>query len=97
MAILATNFKAHIDDAFVRRLQSVVHFPMEKLPERLRGWSEAFPARARLREDVDLGRIAERYELSGGTIMNVVRYASLRAVSRGGGTVAIRCSSLPNV
>jgi hypothetical protein len=89
VAILATNFKANIDDAFVRRFQSVVHFPMPKPPERLRIWSEAFPARARLGGDVDLNRIAERYELSGGTIMNVVRYASLMAVSRGGDTIAL--------
>lgn len=84
VAILASNFKANIDDAFVRRFQSVVQFPMPKAQERLRIWREAFPRQATLDDRIDLGRIAERYELSGGTIMNVVRYASLMAVSRGG-------------
>jgi hypothetical protein len=89
VAILATNFKANIDDAFVRRFQSVVHFPMPKPAERLRIWREAFPARAQLGDEVDLARIADTYELSGGTIMNVVRYASLMAISRGGETIAV--------
>ncbi len=84
VAILASNFKANIDDAFLRRFQSVVQFPMPKAAERLRIWREAFPRQAALDARIDLHRIAERYELSGGTIMNVVRYASLMAVSRGG-------------
>jgi SpoVK/Ycf46/Vps4 family AAA+-type ATPase len=89
VAILASNFKTNIDDAFVRRFQSVVYFPMPKPPERLRIWSEALPARARLDDRIDLDLIAEHYELSGGTIMNVVRYASLMALSRGGDTIVL--------
>jgi hypothetical protein len=90
LAILATNFKANIDEAFLRRFQSVIHFPMPKPPERLRIWREAFPSRATLEPDLDVGRIAERYELSGGTIMNVVRYASLMAISGGRDSIALR-------
>ncbi|MES2208313.1 MAG: ATP-binding protein [Pseudomonadota bacterium] len=82
VVILASNLKHNIDDAFLRRFQSVVQFPMPRAPERLRLWREAFPERVRLEESLDLPRLAERHELSGGTIMNVVRYASLRAVSR---------------
>ena len=89
VVILASNFRANIDDAFVRRFQSVVHFPMPKPPERLRIWRDAFPPHAHARRPLDLGRIAEKYELSGGTIMNVVRYASLMAVSRGGAAIAL--------
>jgi hypothetical protein len=36
-----------------------------------------------LERGVDLGRIAQQHELSGGTIMNVVRWCCLRAVGRG--------------
>ena len=89
VAILASNFKTNIDDAFVRRFQSVVQFPMPRPPERLRIWREAFPRPATLDARIDLGRIADKYELSGGTIMNVVRYASLMAVSRGDVTIAL--------
>jgi len=82
VVILASNFKTNIDDAFLRRFQSVVAFPMPKPPERLRLWQEAFPAQVQLAADVDLPRVAERYELSGGTIMNVVRHALLMSLSR---------------
>jgi hypothetical protein len=89
VVILASNFRSNIDDAFVRRFQSVVQFPMPKPPERLRIWRDAFPRHATLDDRIDLGRIAEKYDLSGGTIMNVVRYASLMAISRGGAAIAL--------
>lgn len=87
VVILASNFKTNIDDAFVRRFQSVVHFPIPRPGERLRIWKDAFSPRSRLDHRVDLARLAEKYELSGGTIMNVVRYASLMALSRGGNEI----------
>ena len=83
VVILASNLKANIDDAFLRRFHSVVQFPMPRAGERLRLWREAFSKKARLGDGVDLERIAERHEMAGGTIMNVVRYASLMALSRG--------------
>jgi ATPase family associated with various cellular activities (AAA) len=89
VVILASNFKSNIDDAFLRRFQSVVAFPMPRPPERLRIWREAFSHQARMEERVDLGRLAERHELSGGTILNVVRYASLQALGRGGTTILL--------
>lgn len=87
VAILASNFKENIDDAFVRRFQSVVHFPMPKPAERLRIWRGAFSPKAALEERLDLAQIAEKYDVAGGTIMNVVRHASLKALSRGGNTI----------
>lgn len=87
VVILASNFKENIDDAFARRFHSVVQFAVPRSPERLRIWREAFSPKARLEERVDLGRMAERHDMAGGTIMNVVRYASLMALSRGGNTI----------
>jgi len=87
VVILASNLKNNIDDAFLRRFQSVVQFPMPRAPERLRMWRDGFSPKAVLDADLDLPRIAERHELSGGTIINVVRYASLKALSRGDGRV----------
>ena len=83
VTILASNLKGNIDDAFLRRFQSVVAFPMPKPSERLRLWHDAFPRQVELEETIDLADIAERHELSGGTIMNIVRYACLMAASRG--------------
>ena len=89
VVILASNFKTNIDDAFIRRFHSVVHFPMPKPPERFRIWKEAFSSKTTLDWEVDLSRIAEKYELSGGTIMNVVRYSSLMALSRSSTTIVL--------
>ena len=82
VTLLASNLKGNIDDAFIRRFQSVIHFPMPKPTERLRIWKNAFSPKAVLEEKIDLSRIADKYELSGGTIMNIVRYSSLKALSR---------------
>lgn len=84
LAILATNFRENLDHAFARRFESLIYFPLPKAEERLRIWQQAFPSRARLAPEMDLARIARQYELSGGGIMNVVRYASLRALANGG-------------
>jgi hypothetical protein len=89
VVILASNFKSNIDDAFLRRFQSIVHFPVPKQAERKRLWTEAFSRKAELEELIDLGRIAEKYEMTGGMIMNVVRYASIMALSRGGNRVLL--------
>jgi hypothetical protein len=82
VTILASNLKGNIDDAFIRRFQSIIEFSMPKPIERLRLWKNSFSSKAELAENIALDRLAEKYELSGGIIMNVVRYASLKALSR---------------
>jgi hypothetical protein len=87
VTILASNLKTNIDDAFLRRFQSMIYFPMPKPAERLRIWKDAFSSKAALESTIDLERVAENYDLSGGTIMNVVRYSSLKALSRKHATI----------
>ncbi|MBA3962678.1 MAG: ATP-binding protein [Chthoniobacterales bacterium] len=82
VVILTSNIKANIDDAFIRRFHSVVNFPMPKPAERRRIWANAFSSKAVMEQAIDLDAVAARYDLSGGTIMNVVRYSSLKALSR---------------
>lgn len=89
VTILASNMKSNIDDAFLRRMQSVIYFPLPKPAERLVIWKNAFSPKATLEEDIYLDRVAERYDLSGGTIMNVVRYSSLKALSRQENTILL--------
>lgn len=83
VVILATNLKANIDDAFARRFQSLVYFAMPDAEERLRLWKVALGSAARLADDVDLQSLAEAFELSGGAITNVVRYAAISALREG--------------
>lgn len=80
VVILATNLKANIDQAFARRFQSEVYFAMPDAEQRRRLWQGLFREPARLGGDVDFGRIAEKYELAGGALLNVAQYAAIRAL-----------------
>jgi ATPase family associated with various cellular activities (AAA) len=86
--ILATNLKGNIDDAFARRFQSLVHFPMPDAEQRLRLWEGMLRHTGRLGDDVDLPALAEKHELAGGAIANVVRYGAIRALQDGGSITA---------
>lgn len=83
VVILATNNRDNLDKAFTRRFQVVVEFPVPNEKERLRLWESNLPEACELGSSVDLPLIAERYELTGGGIMNVVRHCALRAAMRG--------------
>jgi len=83
LVILASNLKGNIDDAFIRRFQSMIQFPMPTPEERLQIWENSFPTSTELSLKVDLKEIARKYELSGGAIINIVQHCSLRALGRG--------------
>jgi hypothetical protein len=89
VVILATNLKCNIDEAFARRFQSMIYFPMPGPAERLRLWRNSFSVPSRLETSVDLEQVAADFELSGGAIVNVLRYASLMALRRGGQQVSL--------
>jgi hypothetical protein len=83
IAILASNLRDNLDDAFTRRFESAVYFPLPRPPERLRLWKQGFSPRAALDASVDLEVIARDHELAGGSIMNVIRQVSLAAIAEG--------------
>jgi AAA+ superfamily predicted ATPase len=82
LIILASNFKSNIDQAFVRRFNAIIHFPMPNATERHQIWKSAVPPKAALAEDVDLLSIGGKYELSGSSIVSVIHYASLQTICR---------------
>jgi hypothetical protein len=79
VAILATNLHKHMDNAFLRRLQFAVEFPLPTVTERVRIWRQVWPARAALDRDIDLDFMARHLELSGGHIRNVALMAAFLA------------------
>jgi len=81
MIILASNLKDNFDEAFLRRFQSIIYFPLPDEKERLKLWQNGFSDKANLSE-VDLEQISSKYELTGANIMNVIRLASLMAINR---------------
>lgn len=83
MVILSTNQRSHMDEAFARRFQSTILFPMPDAASRLALWEKMFrTGRIALAADVHFEALAEQYPLAGGAIINVLRYACLRAVMR---------------
>ncbi len=90
LAILACNFIKNIDTAFIRRFQSIVHFPMPGPEERLLLWQKAIPEKVELEKDVQMDRLAKQFELTGAEIMNVVQYCCLRALEKGIETISLR-------
>ena len=81
VVILASNYSSNIDEAFMRRFQAVVSFPMPNVADRARLWQASFSEQCQLADTVSIPEIAQQYELSGGGIMNVIRYASLMALA----------------
>jgi len=82
LVILSSNMSSNVDEAFGRRLQSIIHFPMPKYSERLHLWSRSYSTHTSFAQNVDIEQIAEKFELAGGSIINVVQYSSLMALNR---------------
>ena len=82
LAILATNRRKDLDDAFLRRLRFVVEFPMPGADERLRIWRGVIPEGVDV-SDVDFEFLAQRFALAGGHIRGIVFQACLQSASLG--------------
>lgn len=80
--ILSSNMKNNIDKAFIRRFETMVYFSIPSVDERYKLWKEGFSKKVVYEESINLRAIANDYELSGGVIMNIVRYSSLMALKR---------------
>ena len=83
VTILATNLKANLDDAFTRRIQFAVDFPFPKEPDRLRIWQTLFPPDVPRDPELNLPLMAERFDLAGGNIRNIIVTATYLAASNG--------------
>jgi SpoVK/Ycf46/Vps4 family AAA+-type ATPase len=83
VAILATNLRRNMDDAFVRRMHATVEFPLPDAEDRLRIWDSIWPASTPRDPDLDLGAFARRFELSGGHIRNIALAAAFLAAADG--------------
>ncbi len=80
--ILATNLLQNFDEAFRRRIQYIVHFPLPDAALRRTMWQKVFPAKAPVRE-VDEALLAEQLELSGAGVRNIALSAAYMAASSG--------------
>ncbi|MBO9556673.1 ATP-binding protein [Cellulomonas sp.] len=89
LAILATNLRANIDDAFIRRLDVVVDFPVPDAGQRAALWDRCLGTRVPRVGDLDLAFCGEAFELAGGAIRSAAVTAAYLAADDGG-AVAMR-------
>lgn len=83
VCIMATNLIGNIDAAFMRRITYVVRFPFPDPAMREEIYRRTVPAEAPLSDDIDWGFLAEKFELSGGHIKNIVLSAAFLAALEG--------------
>lgn len=81
VTILASNFKDNMDEAFLRRFQSLVYFKKPGYSQRHQLWTNYFQGFDT--EEVDFSEIAEEYEMTGGSIINVLRFCAQLASKNG--------------
>jgi hypothetical protein len=79
LVILASNLKGNIDSAFLRRFQSVVHFPKPQVKEREQLWKSMWPEKVKVEGEGTLEDLARQHELTGANILNVIQFACLKA------------------
>ncbi|MFO7916525.1 MAG: ATP-binding protein, partial [Anaerolineae bacterium] len=83
IAILTSNLRKNLDEAFMRRLDFGVEFPLPDEEARLRIWQRLLPDEAPTGDDLDLEELARRYRFSGGSIRNVLMNAAFLAARDG--------------
>jgi SpoVK/Ycf46/Vps4 family AAA+-type ATPase len=84
LAILATNLRQHLDEAFLRRLQVSVEFPFPDEAHRRRIWETLFPRQAPISPDVEFDLLAREIKLAGGNLKNIALAAAFYAAEKGG-------------
>jgi len=88
LVILATNLKPNIDRAFSRRIQSIVNFSMPTFNERKKLWINSLDDIAEI-DKSQINSLAKDYEISGGSIKNIIQFSWLYA-KRNGGKITFR-------
>lgn len=84
LCILATNLRANIDEAFTRRLDVLVDFPLPDAEQRLALWDRSLGRAIPRAGDVDLEFCAEAFEMAGGAIRSACVTAAYLAAADGG-------------
>ena len=83
LAVLSTNLRSNIDDAFTRRLDSIIDFPAPDEAARLALWQQCLAPPLPCGDDLDLTFCARSFTLSGGNIRSVALTAAYLAAGSG--------------
>jgi len=83
LAVLATNLRANMDDAFLGRFDTVVRFSLPTEAERKRIWLAAMPRDPAPADPAAFAAALARFELSGRAIVGALQFAALAALDAG--------------
>ena len=79
IAVFTTNLPSAIDPAIARRMSIQLNFPFPDVPTRAEMWHRLLPREAPVDRAIDFAALAQRFELSGGFIRNIVLRAAYSA------------------
>jgi hypothetical protein len=83
LALLTTNLRSNVDEAFTRRLDVIIDFPFPDDEDRRRLWELNVRRGVPLSDDLDLPFLAGAFRLAGGNIRNIVFTAAYLAADDG--------------
>ncbi|WP_139487989.1 AAA family ATPase [Brevibacillus dissolubilis] len=81
ITVLATNFLQNVDEAFLRRISYIIKFPFPDAEYREQIWRFLFPEETPLDDSIDFALLAEKFQLTGGHIKNIVVSATFLAAA----------------
>lgn len=81
IVVLSTNRIAELDKALQRRISLIVEFPKPTAEQRVLIWKGLLPEKLPLAKDVNVEKLAEAFDVTGGYIKNCVLNAARFAVS----------------
>lgn len=90
MVILATNLKDNIDEAFFRRFQSSLYFPMPDDRLRYQLWERMLPGEWLPDNPDELIREAASHKLTGGSMVNVIQSCAIKLYGNPNGKLTAR-------
>lgn len=85
LAVLATNRKNDLDQAFLRRIRHIIEFPVPDEAQRAAIWQQVIPASVAENSRIDIAFLARQFPLSGGHIRSIVFNACLQSAYAGNG------------
>ena len=83
IAVLTTNLRANLDEAFTRRLDVIAEFPLPDQAQRRLLWDRCLGTRLPRGDDLDLDFCARHFELTGGSIRACAVSAAYLAAGSG--------------
>jgi ATP-dependent 26S proteasome regulatory subunit len=80
LAILTTNLRNNMDEAFTRRLQFIIDFSLPNEKQRHQIWQKAFPKDTPCEDDLGFSFLAHNFELTGANIRSIALRSAFFAV-----------------